>query len=173
MIEQQLIIMKVREKELLEEKAGLEREKKKLFQGAENKIAAAEQKARAIVDGARRQAELLQTELKDLREQMNKAQYHELKSGVKRAAGKLQDVEVRQRKNDTTEHAALTQAPQVGQTVFLPTLNRNVTVESIQGNQAFVTADSLRMKVNWQIFVHRWKKRRPWFVFREHSLIVL
>lgn len=144
---ERLMHMKKREKELLEEKAALEKEKKKIFQGADNKIAAAEQKAKTIVESARRQADLLQNELKELREQMSKAQYHELKSGVKRAAGKLQDIEVRQRKADNNERAPLDGAPKVGQTVFLPTLNRNVIVESIQGSQVFISADSLRMKV--------------------------
>ncbi len=139
--------MKVREKELIEQKAALEKEKKKLFQGADNKIAAAEQKAKAIIDSARRQADLLQNELKELREQMSKAQYHELKSGAKRAVGKLQDIEVRQRKQETAARSPLSEPPKAGQTVFLPTLNRNVTVESVQGGLAFVMADSLRMKV--------------------------
>lgn len=139
--------LKEREKELIEEKAKLEKERKKLFQGADNKIATAEQKARSIIESARRQADLLQNELKELREQMDKSRYHELKSGVKRAAGKLQDVEVRQKKEDGPSGTPLASAPKVGQTVFSPTLNRNVSVESISGNYVFISADSLRMKV--------------------------
>ena len=139
--------MQAREKELIGEKAALEKERKKLFQGADNKIATAEQKARSIVESARRQADLLQNELKELREQMDKAQYHNLKSGIKRASGKLQHVEIRQKKEDKPAGTPLSAPPKAGQTVFLPALNRNVTVESIAGNQVFITADALRMKV--------------------------
>ncbi|MBQ6947039.1 MAG: endonuclease MutS2 [Clostridia bacterium] len=139
--------LKSREKELTEEKAKLEKERKKLFQGADNKIAVAEQKAHSIIESARRQADLLQNELKELREKMDKASYHELKSSVKRATGRLQDVEIRQKKAETVSGKPLEGMPKVGQTVFLPTLNRNVTVESIGGNFVFISADSLRMKV--------------------------
>ncbi len=144
---QRLEGMKIRERELIQQKADLEKEKRKLFQGADNKIAAAEQRAKTIVDSARRQADLLQTELMKLREQMSKAQYHEIKSSVKRAAGKLEDIEIRQRKKETETMALLAQPPKAGQTVFLPTLNRNVRVESVQGNLVYISADSLRMKV--------------------------
>lgn len=139
--------MKDREKELIVLKSDLENEKKKLFQGVDNKVAAAEQKAKAIIDSARRQADLLQNELKTLREQMSKAQYHELKSQTKRAVGKLQDIEVRQKKQESTTQTPLLEPPKSGQTVFLPTLNRNVIVESVQGTYAHVMADSLRMRV--------------------------
>lgn len=142
--------MKSREKELIEQKAALEKEKRKLFQGADNKIAAAEQKAKAIVDSARRQAELLQSELKQLRERMSKAEYQEIKSGTKRAAAKLQDVEIRKRDSKTDTSLPLEQTPKAGQIVFLPTLNRNVRVENVQGNLISISADSLRMKVKLQ-----------------------
>ena len=144
---ERLVEMKKRERELMEQKAALEREREKTFRGAETKIAAAEQKAKAIVDSARRQAEMLQAELKELRERMSKSQYQQLKSDIRRASGKLQDVEVHQKKKETAAHAPLTGTVTPGQVVFLPALNRNVTVESVQGNQVFITADSLRMKV--------------------------
>ena len=142
--------MKIRERELIKQKAELEKEKKKIFQGADNKIATAEQKAKTILDSARRQADLLQTELMKLREQMSKAQYHEIKSAAKRAAGKLEDIELRQQKSKTDTKPPLQHAPKVGQTVFLPTLNRNVRVESVQGSLVHISADSLRMKVKVQ-----------------------
>ncbi len=144
---ERLAALKAREKELIEEKAALEKERKKLTQGAENRIATAEQKAKAIIESARRQAELLQSELRALREQMDKAKYHDLKSGVKRAAGKLQDVPSSREKAKAPVGTPLSAPPKAGQTVFLPALNRNVTVESVNGNQVFISADSLRMKV--------------------------
>ncbi len=147
---QRLENMKIRERELIEQKAELEKEKKKLFQGADNKIATAEQKAKTILDSARRQADLLQTELMKLREQMSKAQYHEIKSAAKRAVGKLEDIELRQLKKEIDTRSPLQQAPKVGQTVFLPALNRNVRVESVQGSVVHISADSLRMKVKVQ-----------------------
>ncbi len=145
--QQRLLQMKERERELIGQKAELEKERKKLFQGAENKILAAEQKARSIVENARRQAEMLQGELKELRDRISKSQYQQLKSDIKRSASKLQDVEIRQKDTEKINGTALHEMPTVGQTVFLPTLNRNVTVESISGNQIFIAADSLRMKV--------------------------
>ncbi len=139
--------MKIREKDLIEQKSALEKERKKLFQGADNKIATAEQKAKGIIESARRQAEMLQNELKDLREQMSKVQYQQLKSGVKRASGKLQDVEFDHKKQNETTGKPISGPIQAGQAAFLPTLNRNVRVEQVMGSQAFVSADSLRMKV--------------------------
>ncbi len=144
---ERLAKMQEREKELIENSAKLENERKKLFQGAENRLASAEQKAKAIIDSAKRQAELFQTELKALREQLSKAEYQQLKGAVKRASGKMTDIEIRSKKKETLSRAPLTDPPKAGQTVFLPTLNKNVTVESVQGNQAFVVSDSLRMKV--------------------------
>lgn len=159
---QRLTEMKRREKELIEEKASLEKERRKLFQGADNKIAVAEQKAKSIIESARRQSELLQNELKELRQQMDKAQYHNLKSSVKRAGAKLQDIEIRQKDVNKPSGTPLAEPPKPGQTVFLPTLNRNVTVESVNGNQVFITADSLRMRVKASdLFTAKEEKQAP------------
>lgn len=148
---ERLQVMKQREKELLEQKAALEKERRKLNQGAENRLAAAEQRARAIIESARHQSDAMQAELKQIREQMDKAQYHELKSSLKRAGGKLQDIESTRKREEAQKGAPLSEPPKAGQTVYLPTLNRNVRVESVNGATAFVTADNLRMRVKTEV----------------------
>lgn len=138
--------MKSRERELLEQKAALEKERKKLLQGADNKIAAAEQKAKAIVESAKRQADLLSGELMGLREQMDKAQYKNIKSAVKRVAAKA-SFEGSRQKAPAASGTPLSEPPKVGQTVFVPALAKNAVVESVSGGQASVTADGVRMRL--------------------------
>ena len=144
---ERLAVMKEREREITALKADLAKEKQRLLQGAENKIATADQKARTIVENARRQAEMLTAELKNLREKMDKATYQELKSGAKRAAGRLQYEPIATKRETAVSGTPLPEPPKAGDTVYVPMLGKNATVESVSGKKAYVVSGGVRMNV--------------------------
>ncbi len=146
--EKRLAEMKEREKELTAQKAALAKEKQKSTQGAENRIAAADQKAKAIVENAKRQAEFLMSELKDLRDKMDKTTYQELKGGARRAAGKLQYESVSRKREAPVSGTPLAEPPKAGDTVYVPMLGKNAAVESVSGRKAYVISGGVRMNVD-------------------------
>ncbi len=146
-MEKQLQEIAEEKKQLFAERKELEKQKKKLLSGADQYVLTSQQKAHHIVETARRQAELLQQELANLRAQMDKATYQNLKSGIRRSAGKLEAPQLPQKKAPDLGEM-LKVPPKAGDTVFVPALGKKATVESVSGKTVHVQADGIRLRVD-------------------------
>ncbi len=145
--EEQLKALQEERVSLIKERQTLVEQRKKLLAGADRETADAQRKARQLVETARRQADQFLAQLKEKQEQLDKATALAIKSGVKSGAAKLAE-------HWGSEEAApdagepLRGTLQPGMWVYVGKMKRHGRILSVQGDQAQVDCEGIRLKIN-------------------------
>ena len=133
--------------ELKAQQEELEQERKKLLSGADRQVADAQQKARMVIENARRQADAFLKELKDKQDRLDKATAQALKSGVKSGSARLLD-HLGGEAPATRKGQEIQGQLKVGMRVYVAKMNRHGTVLALLGQQVQVDCDGIRLKIS-------------------------
>jgi len=126
----------------------IEIKQKQIDKNAELELENARTKARQIIERARRDSNAFLEELKNQREQLEKASLQKIKSTVKRAAASLDNDDLRAPVTEKHNGKPIGDEVKVGQKVFVSKLQKNGDVISVSGKKVRVNCSGFTVSVN-------------------------
>ncbi len=129
-------------------KIEIEKKQKQLEKNSELELENARSKARQIIERARRDSNAFLEELKNQKEQLEKASMQKIKSTVKRGMASLDNDDLHSPVVKQANGQPLGDNVKIGQTVFVSKLQKNGEVISISGKKVRVNCSGITVSVN-------------------------